>query len=222
MNEFCVYHLSDELRSQPLNFHRSLRCEMFNSSFYLGRAGDVLTPYYNFAFRSDDSITTNGTFIWKNKRFCLRWAFAKNHLYHFWNDIPSTLDENCVSNANILPIDFILIVQSSAAYDSSSDIHRFQVSHRCDGTCTTHRSFNVFQNSGCLLSFKFPGNCPSRRSGANPKLLPFGKIVDLNNNAINVVRKFVSFFLPRFIVINGLFNTFTKVDMRIHRESPLF
>src|SRR5205823_1689513 len=87
-----------------------------------------------------------------------------NHFAGFFND-------HRVTDSNILPFDFLLVMQSGAGNSAPTDQHRLQDRDRSQGAGSSDLDENIEQSGLDAFRFIFVGNRPSGGFGSKPEPL---------------------------------------------------
>lgn len=81
------------------------------------------------------------------------------------DDIPGALDHHRVTDADILALDFVLIVQRRIGDHHTADRDRGEAGDRRQGAGAADLDVDGFQNGGRLFGREFVGDGPARSAG---------------------------------------------------------
>ena len=88
-------------------------------------------------------------------------AVLREHLHDSWDDLAGFLHEQRVADADVLALDFILIVQGCAGDDRPGQRHRIQLGHRRQHSRAPHLNGDGPEARGLLLGQKLEGGRPA-------------------------------------------------------------
>ena len=112
---------------------------------------------------------------------------------HHRNDlrdhIAGALQNDGVTNTDILARDFVFIVQRRPSDQDAAHIDRFQFGDRGEGARASDLDADFAQHRRCLFSRKLPGGCPPGRAPDEAKPALQAEVVDLVDDTIDIVAK---------------------------------
>ncbi len=156
------------------------------------------TPTHRFSFFTNSMTPTSGTQMRKNKSRSIFWTFFSNNINNLRDYITSALYNHGIAYTNITPftnglsfmansLNIILIMQTGIGHHHPTNSNRCKACNRRQSSRTTDLNINIFQKRHCFFCWKFMGYCPTRRTRNKPQTLLEHQIINLINNAINVI-----------------------------------
>ncbi len=103
------------------------------------------------------------------------------------DDVAGALDDDGVADADILARDLVLVVQGGALHDDAADGDRLERRDRGQRALPADRDQDVAQHRLRLLGRKFVRERPARRAADHAEPLLQREIVDLVDDAVDVV-----------------------------------
>ena len=119
-------------------------------------------------------------------------ALPGDHLDDGRNDLSSLLDDYGVADADVLPLDFLLVVQGGARDGGAGNQHRLQLRHRCQNAGATDLDGDVLEHGLHLFRQELVGSRPAGRAGGRPELLALGSGNDLHHGSIGSIAEVVA------------------------------
>ena len=129
------------------------------------------------------------------------------------------MDDDGIADAHVLAGKLVVVVQGRTRDDRAIDGGRVEFRDGREHTCTPHLHGDVAQNGRLFLGRKLEGNGPARCLGGKPELGLDGEVVDLHDDAIDVVIE-IATMLQRVLaelVHRGL--AIDHADVGIDRET---
>jgi hypothetical protein len=108
---------------------------------------------------------------------------------HLRDDIAGALDDDRVALADILALDLVLVVQRRAPHHDAADSDRLQLGDRCQRAAPPDLDDDVIDDCLRLLRRKFMRERPARRAADEAQALFKVEVVDLIDDAVDVVRQ---------------------------------
>src|SRR5689334_20960562 len=94
-----------------------------------------------------------------------------NDFDNFWDDISGSLNHDSITNTDIFPIQFILIMKCGVSNSDAANLNGVHDGDRSEGAGAAHLDCNFFYNCFSLLRFVFCGDGPSRTSCDKSQIL---------------------------------------------------
>ena len=111
----------------------------------------------------------------------------RDHRNDLRNDVPGALDDDGVADANVFSGDLVLVVQGGVGDDHAADGHRLELGHWRQRARAPDLDFDVAQIRRRLFGGEFVRHRPARRARDKAEPLLQGEIVDLVDDAVDVV-----------------------------------
>ncbi len=102
---------------------------MPDATLQLGWARKADATVCRFTGEANHVPTANRTFLWNSIKAGLLGPPFFHHLNDFWDHVTRPLHHNRVSNTDILPNDFVLVVERRVADAGASDPNWFELSN---------------------------------------------------------------------------------------------
>ena len=147
-------------------------------------------------------------------------ALAKHHATHLRYHISGTPNHYLIANKQSQPLNPVHIVESCIGDRHTTDEYRLQSSDRRDRSRSAHLKINIHQAGRCLFSGVFKSDRPARFTGDVTELLLQGQLVNLDNDAINVVTKTGSSILQALNVVQTRFKPSNFLSLRVDAKTP--
>ena len=115
--------------------------------------------------------------------------------FHFddsGNDLAGLLDEDGVADADVLALDFLLVVERGAGNGAARDGDGSEFGDGGEGACAADLDGDVEEAGLGALGFVFVGDCPARGLGGRAEFAAEGEAVEFNDGAIRLVDKIVT------------------------------
>ena len=167
---------------------------MFDSLLNLGGAARIDAAGCRFAGHADNRRITDRALCGHLKLRLASIPRRCNDFYDLGDDVPCSLHQDPIPDTNVFFLNFILVVQCRPADRNATDIHRFQMRHRCQCAGPPHLDFYGFDGRGFLDGFEFIGNRPSGAPGRGSQTLLQGDLVDFNYHPVDVVSQLMPIF----------------------------
>ena len=126
-----------------------------------------------------------------------------------------------VARANVLQPYLVLIVQSGHANGRAADEHGLEHGEWRGLPGTADRHHDVLEDRGALLRRELVGDRPPRCLAGHTELGPLVEVVDLDDGAVDLVRKVVSVLLPIHAVAEHVVERREDTDLRIDRKATI-
>ena len=146
------------------------------------------TSNNSLALFSYSISTTNRTLSRHLKPSLSSISLRLNNLNNLRNYIPSLLNNNRITNHQVLLFNKILIMKSSLRNHRTRNLHRLQYSHRRNRTSSTNLTNNILQKSLLLLRRILISNSPLWSLIICTQNISQMQIINLNNRTINSKR----------------------------------
>ena len=117
----------------------------------------------------------------------VRWPLVGDGRDHLGNDVAGALDDDRVSDTDVLARDLVLVVQGRTGDDDPADGHGRQIGHRGQGACPADLDGNLFEDRLRLFGGELVGDRPPRGPADETEALLPVEAVDLIDDAIDVV-----------------------------------
>ena len=116
--------------------------------------------------------------------------FGEVHFQNFRDDLPGLADAHRVPHPDIQPGDKVLIVQCGVGDGGSRQTHGSDHGLGRQHARAAHLHHNVLHKGFLLLRRVFVGHSPPGKFGGGPQRLPGGQIIQLDDGAVYIARKF--------------------------------
>ena len=111
-------------------------------------------------------------------------------------------------------------MQRCIAHRNTTDKYRRQTRHRSQGASATHLKLHIQQLGHFFLSGKLPGNGPARGFGDKAQSLLQGQIIDLIDDAVDIVAELISAFFHALVIGFTGSNALHGFDIGINFKAP--
>ena len=118
------------------------------------------------------------------KRLGIGRALLRNDAYHRGNYLAGFLNDDRISNADILAANFILVMQRGAGDRASAKKNRLELRDGSEHARAADLNCNIAQPRCCLLRRVFPGPRPFRRARVIADTLAQLNVVELDHGAV--------------------------------------
>ena len=147
------------------------------------------------------------------------------------DDVARPLDHDGVADANVVALadrlavriealDVILVVQRDVLDDDAADRDRRQPRHRRQRAGAADLDIDLVDRGRCLLGREFVGDGPARLAGdETPATLQF-ELVDLVDDAVDVVAERRALFLDQLVLGDQVVDRFRPHHQRAYPEPP--
>ncbi len=133
----------------------------------------------------------------RNRTACCPFGrFSATHPNHLRYHVARALNDDGIAFADVLALDLVLVVQCRALHDDAADGNRLELCDRRQRAAPAHLNDDVVDDRLGLLRRKFMGEGPARRAAHEAQTLLEIEIVDLVDDAIDVVRQAGAHFSP--------------------------
>ena len=160
---------------------------MFDSFFYLSRAGSVNASCSRFVFNSNNYRSANRAYLRHVELFFCSGSLGYYHLDDFWNHVSGSLNQHFVANSNVFFGNLIFVVKCCPADHRPPNIHRIKVGHRRQGAGTSNLNFYPGDPRRFLQGFKLISKGPPWAAGGCTQQLLHRKAVDFNHHTIYII-----------------------------------
>ena len=195
---------------------------MDNLFLFNGRTMFIGTTNSGFTFTSNCRKFAYRTCIRNCERHFRTSSFFWNYANNLWNDLGCLVNDDMVTNANILFIDEVLIMQCNTTYICTGYEYRFQFTSWSKNPRTPHIDSNILKNGLYLFWRIFVSCCPFRVLRSTAKYLLIIKTINLNYHTICIVWQLMALFTPIINSLYDLVNCFAYAVMRIYRKLERF
>ena len=114
-------------------------------------------------------------------------AFGKVHFQNGRDDFPRLFHQHRIAYANVLPVDFILVVEGGPRYRRTGQQHRLQFRHRCQHPGASYLHDNIQQGGFLLFRGEFIRRRPAGRASRSSQRFPRSRVADFNNGSVRAV-----------------------------------
>ncbi len=109
-----------------------------------------------------------------------------DNLHHLGDHVAGALDDDGVTNADVLAPNLVLVVERSPTNDHTADVDRLEHGQWRQSPGAANVNHDVV-DAGCLLSgWKFVGRSPARFPRNKSEFLLLAQIVDFDDDAVNL------------------------------------
>ena len=125
-----------------------------------------------------------------------RMIFIFHHPHHFGDHVSPALDHDPVTDLHAQSLDLILVMQGGAGDGGAADENRCERGYRRELSGAAHLHQDVLNPGNAGARRVFIGNRPARRFAGEAQLVLNGSVVNLDDNAVNLVRQGIALLLP--------------------------
>ena len=116
------------------------------------------------------------------------------------DDVAGLADDHGVAGAHVLGRDLVLVVQRGQADGGAADEHRLEHGERRRPAGAPDRHHDVLEQRRALLRRELVGDGPAGRLRREAELLALREVVDLHDDAVDLVAEVVAVLLPALAV----------------------
>ena len=132
---------------------------------------------------------------------------------------PAALYQHPISNADVLAVDVVFIVQSGPAYCYPADIDRFEYGEGIEAAGPAHIYPYIEQLRRSLYRREFVSYGPARVVADGAQFLLEGDGVDLDDNAVDIVGQLFALVRPAMKVFFDFIDVAAVCNMRVDLKS---
>ena len=146
-------------------------------------------------------------------------SFFLDRTDNFRNDITGFADDDCIADADVLIGDVVFIVKRRKRNRRSCDLDRCQFGIWRTLACTSHRDKDVFHLGSDFLCRELIGDGPFRNTGCKAKLSLQLIGIDLDDHAVDLIRKIMADLLRIIDEPDDIFDIVEKACRLIDDET---
>ena len=136
----------------------------------------------------------------------IRRALLLDHIQDLRNNLTGLANANRIPDADIALGDEVLIVQRCIGHGSAGQPHRTHHSLGGQNTGSAHLNDDVLHDSFLDFGRIFIGSCPAGEFRGSAQSLSLGKIVDLNDSAVDIAGQLTTVFIDgKNVIVNFLY-----------------
>ena len=188
--------------------------------FELGRAGDARAAGHGFSFGFVHLGAANRTPVGNAEFLFLPGPLFQHHLDHFGDHVSGPLDDHRVPDADVLAVDFILIVQSRPADLHAPHADRIHEGRRSKGAGPADLNDDIPNLGRRLFGFEFECQGPARAPGDGPQRFLKAEGIHLDDHAVDFVGQLFPEFVHPAIKLDDLPDLPASASPGIDLESP--
>ena len=159
MHDIGIDQLIDQLVTQPFDIDGAALSVMKQCLFALRRADQAAGTAGNcLTFKLHDGGIAFGAARRHDEYGCINRTHFEDYYGHFRNHVTGATHHHGVSNAQIFPANFVLVMQRGIRYRGAADEHRLQARHRRDRTGAAYLHVDAEQECRRFFSGKLVGN----------------------------------------------------------------
>ncbi len=143
-------------------------------------------------------------------------------LHDLGNDFARFLDDDMVADADILSLDFLVVMEAGAGDRRAREMNRFEVGDRRQlaRLADLHIDRQKFGNR--LFGGILVRDLPTRGFAGRAELFSLREIDDFDHHAIDLIREAVPFARPLVDVLKQLLQIVKRFDVRDDRQTEAF
>ena len=135
------------------------------------------------------------------------------------DDVAGLAHDDRVADADVLGAHLVLVVQRRHADRRATDEHRVEHGERRRPAGATDRHLDVAQQRRALLRRELVGDRPARRPRREAEAGPLLDVVDLDDDAVDLVVEIVAVLLPVLAVAEHVVERRERLRLRVDREA---
>ena len=135
------------------------------------------------------------------------------------DDVAGPLDDHPVTDADVLAVDLVLVVEAGVGDLHPADVDRLEGGDRREGPGATDLRLDVDDPRGLAAGLELPGQRPTRVGGAGAERLVPGQAIDLEHASVDLVRQVVA-ALGHLGEPGGGFVRVVQTDRLLVRDQP--
>ncbi len=195
-----VHQLIDDLVAETVDIHRMPAREVQHGLFALRRASGVHASVSHFPVHVMNRAVALGTMLRHAKRLAVLSFF--HDFQNVRNDFARALDQHGVADLQAQPLDLIHIVECGTADSDASHLHRLKHRDRRQRARAADLHDDVVDDGRLLPRWIFERNRPPRSFGGKPQFVLNGRGIDLDHDAIDLIRQLFALRVP-VIAVSG-------------------
>ena len=183
--------------AQTGDIHGGTARKILDPAAHLSGASGIGTPHCHLPLLAGHGGRADGTVLGHVEDFFGTVAFLRQHLHDRRDDIACLLDEDPVTDPQILARDLLLIVEGRTGDRAAGDSDRLEFGHRREYAAAADLDGDVEEAGRCLLRLVLVGDGPpgGLARGTEPRVL--GDEIGLDDGAVGLERE-ASADLPEF------------------------
>ena len=207
------------LLAQTIDVHRALADKVLEQLEELGGTTGVGTAVHRVAFVLDHGGAADGADLGHLKYSLVSGTAGHHRPHHLRDYVSGPLHHHVVTNANVLALDVLLVVQRGVADRGPADHHRLQNGVGVETAGAPDVDANVQQSGDDPLRRKFVGDCPAGLPTGHAQRILIGEGIDLHHHSVGLVAQVVAALQPGMVVIRHLVQGLTQLVVGIHSKA---
>src|SRR5690606_29537499 len=196
-----VHQLADPLLAQALDVQRAAAGEVLDAAGRPGRAGDVHAAGVGLALRPDQRLAAHRAVLWEPPRLALGIPVGEHGAEDLGDDVAGPADDDGVARAHVLGPDLVLVVEGGLPHRDAAHEDGLEHGVGRGPTGAAHRHLDVEQLGGALLGRELVGDGPAGGLGGEAEVGPASDVVDLHDDAVDLVAEVVPLLLGAAAVL---------------------
>ncbi len=158
-----LHELADHRFAESFDVHRSAGSEVLDPPLHLRWALRINAAHRDLPLILYHRASALRALGWHVKFFLRTRAQVRAHAHDRRNNLAGFLDQDDVADPNVLPLDFLFVVQGGARDAAAANRHRLEGRDRSQNARATDLNQNVEQLRLDSLRFVLVGDRPARR-----------------------------------------------------------
>ena len=225
LDETFLVEKFDLLVAEPLDIHGETRAEMLEPLDSLRRADETAGAAAHHVFFSlvvhlaHRRRAAGGTGVRELVGVRAMRPLVEQDFHHLRDHVARALDHDGVADANILARNLVLVVQRRVLHDDAANGDRIEPRDRRERAGAANLDVDRAQHRRRALRRKFVRDSPSRRARDEAEALLIREIVDLVDDAVDIVAERRALLFDVAIMRDHLIGGMTKLRQFVGDET---
>ena len=200
LGELLRHHVAE-----AFDIHRAARREVAHALVDLRRARRVRAARHRFTRRMIDVRSADRAAVGHFEAAHFLGALGENRADDARNHVAGARDEHGIADADVVALDIVGVVQRRALDRHAADRDRFQHGVGIERSGAPDADHDVEKLRTRLARLELKGDRPTRIARDDAEPLLQREIVDLDDDAVDLVVELVALRLPRTAVLDDVF-----------------
>ena len=216
-----VDELPDALLAETFDVHRATAREVHDALHPLRRAVDVHAMVVRFALEAYERLAAHRTVRGELPFAGATLALREDGPHDLGNHVSRFADDDGVALADILPRDFVLVVQRGETHGGAADEHGLELRERRGASGAPDAHHDVVKHGGLLFGRELERDRPARRLARETELVALREIVDLHDRAVDLVAERVAIREHALAELVHTIGGVEQLDVIVHWQPEL-
>ena len=186
----------------------------------LRRAGDADATVGGLALHPDDMGAAFRAGFRHDEGLFLARSLGLDHLDNLGDNVARPLNDDGIPDADVFPADLLLVVQRGTADHDAADADRPHDGDRCQDARPADLDDDIVDDRPLLDCGELAGDGPAGASGDGAEALLNLKVVDLDDDSVDLIGKLLAYLLHVAIVTDALLDIRRGFNQRVDLKAP--